>query len=75
MSVDKLERVLLRLRRRNPDARVVSNDELNRCVMLEIGTDQRTLWANRKALLKLGWIKPEGRKKIKLTDDDLGGDY
>lgn len=75
MSVEKLERVMWRLRARNPNKEVISNVELRRCIMLEIGTDSRTQWNNRKALKELGWIKAKGRHHITLTGIDISGDY
>ena len=53
MTVEKLERVMWRLRKRNPGTDTIHNSELRRAVMLEIGTDPRTLKKNRKALIEL----------------------
>jgi hypothetical protein len=71
MTVEKLERVMWRMRSTSPGKDIMLNSSLHRAVMLEIGTDPRTITKTRKALVKLGWIKPHGNKKIKLTGDDL----
>ena len=74
LSVERLERVLWRVRKRNKDKSVITNLELKRAIMYECGTDDRTIYMNRKALKTLGWIKPRGTKKIELTDEDLTGE-
>ena len=74
MSVQKLERVLWRLRKRNPDEKRPLWIELKRAIMYECGTDPETYRNNRKALVALGWIKSHGGKRLELTDKDLTGD-
>jgi len=71
MTIEKLERVMWRLRVRNGSAKIVYNNELARCIMLEIGTDPRTLRLNRNALIKLQWLKSSGRKCVELTGKDI----
>ena len=71
MSIQNCERVMWRLRKRNPNIPNPTSLELERAVMYEIGTDTRTTTNTRKALKVLGWIKIKGRTKIKLTDLDL----
>lgn len=71
MSVEKLERVLWRIRKRNPNNPNPSNLELKRAIMIEIGTDMRTYYSNRKALIGLNWIRSKGTGRITLTDKDL----
>ena len=60
-----------RLRERNPDTNVVTNYELRRAILLEIGTDPRTYVVNRKALIKLGWLKSYSKQKIRITGEDI----
>lgn len=74
MTVEKLKRVLWRVRERHPGKIGITNYELRRAIMYELGTDQRTYKNNRKALIQLGWIKSHSRQKIQLTDNDLTGD-
>ena len=71
MSIEKLKRVLWRLRERNPGIIHPTNLELQRAIILEIGTDIRTYKKNRQILIKLGWIKFYSTKHITLTDKDL----
>lgn len=75
MSVEKLERVMWRIRKRCPDQGVISIHQLMRAIMLECGTDPRTYSNNKRALVKLGWIKKKGNKWVVLTGNDLTGDY
>ena len=72
MSVEKLERVLRRVRRMNPGQDVVLNNDLKKAIMLEVGTDRRTVSSNRQALIKLGWVKALKRQRVELTNEDLG---
>lgn len=71
MSVERLERVLWRVRKNNPDASQMHLNELRRAIMLECGTDPRTFKLNHRALLTLKWIKPYKKTMFKLTDEDL----
>lgn len=70
MSVEKLERVLWRLRKNNPNTNKITNHELRRAIMHECGTDPSTYTKNRKALAYLGWIKAR-KSMIILTNKDL----
>lgn len=72
MTVEKLERVMWRIRKDNPDNKTPLWSALNRAVMLEIGTDKRTYILNRKALIKLKWITGYSPSRFKITDADLG---
>ncbi len=73
MTVEKLERVMWRMRHSHPGADLVSIAGLQDAIMREIGIDIRTYNRNKKALIKLGWIKPKGNKWLILTGDDLRG--
>lgn len=70
MSIEKLERVLWRLRSRHPGKKYVKRNDLEIAIMYECGTDQSTYKRNRRALIKLGWIISRG-KEIELTGKDL----
>ena len=75
MGINKLERVMWRLRQLRKDAEVnklcFTNLELKRAIMYECGTDDRTYYKNRKALKELGWIKRKGPKRILVTEKDI----
>ena len=74
MSIHKLERVMWRLRKRNPDEKRPTNTELQRAIMYEVGTSPACYQQNRKALIKLGWIRTFNSKRIEITDNDITGD-
>lgn len=71
LPIEKLERVMWRLRRMSPVDKRLTVKQLKIAIMREIGTDQRTYYANKKALKDLGWIKAKGTRYIILTDKDL----
>ena len=71
MSVQKLERVLWRLRKRNPNDDTPTWLELKRAIMYECGTDPATYRNNRNALKRLGWIKTYNGTRLRLTNNDL----
>lgn len=71
MSVEKLSRVMHRIRRWNPNEDKVTYVHLRKAIMLECGTDPSTYTKNVKALKLLGWIKTWSKKKCLLTNDDL----
>ena len=59
MSINKLERVMWRLRMLCKKEGESDNPrwlDLKRAIMYECGTDPSTYRKNRKALLELGWI-------------------
>ena len=74
MSIQKLERVMWRLRKRHPGRSKVTNLQLRRAIMYDCGTDPLTYRNNRKALMVLGWIKKHKTKQVILTNKDLSGD-
>ena len=74
MTIQTLERVMWRLRKKHKDAPQIGNNDLRRAIMLECGTDTRTYKSNRKALFMLKWIETNGPNHIKLTDNDITGD-
>lgn len=71
MGIEKLERVMWRLRSRNKGKSKVSNDELHKCVIFECGYTEATLWRVRKALIMIGWLKRHGTRSVIITDKDL----
>ena len=52
-----------------------TNAELELAIIHECGTDPKTYKNNRRALIKLKWIKATDNKTVWLTNKDLTGDY
>jgi len=75
MSIEKLERVLWRVRKNNKGCEHILNSSLRRAIMVECGIHNNTYKSNRKALQHLGWIKGYDKHHIILTGNDLTGDY
>lgn len=73
MSVERLERVMWRLRRRCPGNDRPPWSELRLAIMKECGTDPKTIKVNKRALKLLGWIKVNKGNAIELTGEDLRG--
>lgn len=73
MSIEKLERVMWRLRKLADGTRNPVNSLLEKAIMYECGTSRKTYTDNRRALIKLGWIKSHNTKRIRITDRDLTG--
>ena len=74
MTIEKLERVMWRVRKMLPsDATTVTNDELARAIMYECGTDPVTIRNNRNALKKLGWLRIYNKSRLLITNEDLSG--
>ena len=59
MGIDKLERVMWRLRKKHPKQNYITNHELRRAIMHEIGTDPTTYTKNRKVLINLDGSRVE----------------
>lgn len=72
MSVERLERVMWRLRK-NIDTERPLWKQLRRAIMYECGTDPRTYLNNKRALIALGWITSDGKHRFRLTNEDLRG--
>lgn len=70
MTTDKFKRVLWRLKEWEPTG-YIKEDQLQKAIMLEIGTDERTIKHNKEGLLKLKWLKRiyKHRYKIQTTDE------
>jgi hypothetical protein len=75
MSIQKLQRVMWRLRHKYPGKAAVSNNALMLAIMQECGTSPITYTQNRSALKKLGWIKASGPNYVMFTDVDISGEY
>lgn len=71
MTVEKLERVLWRVRKIRPNTNIVLWLELKQAIMKEIGTDDRTYRSNVKALRTLRWIATQDSYHVELTGLDL----
>ena len=73
--INKLERVMWRMRSKKPNSSSFKLSELKRAIMVECGTSPQTYYNNRDALKALGWIKILRGKKIITTNKDLSGNY
>lgn len=71
MTIESMKRVMWRLRVQCPDNETPTNQELQRAVMYELGTDWRTYTKARRALLLVKFIKSYGKQRIRLTNVDL----
>lgn len=77
MSVEKLKRVMQRLRHRHGmNVKKIKRDDLERAIYREIGTCLTTFKRNKRCLTKLGWIASRDRgHTIMITGKDLEEDY
>jgi len=73
MSIEKLKRVLWKLRSGQPDRKRFRVLELERAIMMVCGTSKATYRENKRALVKLGWIQSHKHHVI-LTDEGKGED-
>lgn len=71
MGVERLERVLWRVRKWNPNQEIITYKSLQRAIMFECGTSPETYKRNVRALKLLTWISPHDRGNFKLTNKDL----
>lgn len=72
MSVEKLQSVLWRLRKRIHGKDVCSWIDLKRAIMWECGTDPKTIQSNLDALVTLGWVVVDWEsERVELTGNDL----
>jgi len=71
MSIQKLERVLWRLRKMSDNPKYPKFIDLRRAIMYECGTHPATYITNKRALTTLGWIEKYTKARLKLTDKDL----
>lgn len=71
MTVDKLARVMWRLRASNPDCNTIRMKELRKAIMIECGTDPRTYYKNKRALYHLGWVRARNNHFVTLTGADI----
>lgn len=61
MGIEKLKRVMWRLKEKNPTLKVILKHDLENAIMWECGTAYVTIFDNRAALIRLGWIKRQSR--------------
>ena len=61
MGIEKLKRVMWRLKEKNPTLEVILKADLENAIMWECGTAYVTILDNRNALIRLGWIKRQSR--------------
>ena len=73
MTIQKLERVMWRIRKDNPGENRPTNASIERAIIRECGTDPKTYRNNRRALLKLQWLKVYNSTRCELTNVDITG--
>lgn len=74
MSIEKLKRVMWRIRSRYPGRKRIKRDELLRVIMIECGTSPQTYYNNMWALIKMGWLT-KYKRQFMLTDKDIVEDF
>lgn len=72
MSVEKAKRVVMRLREKHGD--LVIESQLRHAIMMECGTDDRTIERYKDALMELKWIKRLCRNKYSVDTKDVVGE-
>lgn len=70
MTIEKLKRIMWRIRSRNKDKVYITRHEVEKAIFLEAGIWPETVRYNRQALIKLGWLKTR-KQKYEITDKDL----
>lgn len=68
MGIDKLKRVMWRIREKNPEMKIIKKSDLEMAIMFECGTDYQTRSRNIDHLLKLGWLKQTHRHRFTCKD-------
>ena len=63
-----------RIRKNSINGDIISNQALRNAIDYECGTHLKTYRSNRKALIRLGWIKSYKSGHIILTDKDIVGE-
>ena len=71
MGIDKLKRVMWRLRQTYPNRLKISNKELRKTIDVEVGTDPSTYTKARAALLRQEYIERYGNHHVVLKNKDL----
>ena len=74
MTIEKLKRIMIRVRAANPGKDKCSHRDLRRAIMIECGTTRMTVHNNKHALTDLGWIR-RSKNTIYFTGLDLTEDY
>ena len=69
MTIDRLKRVMWRLKEILPDAKEYSYQELRKAVMEECGTDERTIADAIKKLIELKMLTSGGFGYLKVGVD------
>ena len=72
MSVERLERVMWRIRAKvGSHPKPIDREIVIDAIMRECGTDDRTIYMNTKALRRLKWLRSHGKRKYVLTGVDI----
>ena len=73
MTIEKLERVMWRIRKYADGRDYISNTMIRKAIMFECGTSPSTIRDNRKAMKALGWIRARNKRSMYITDKDIEG--
>jgi len=68
-GLEKSKRIIMRLREKNGD--IIIESQLRKAIMLECGTDERTIQKYNQLLRELKWIKRICRNKYELDTKDI----
>ena len=73
MTIEKLERVMWRVRKYEPTNKHPYRSTFRRAIMFECGTSPATIKNNLKALRELKWIQrySASKNRFTLTNNDL----
>lgn len=76
MSIDKMKRVMLRIRADHPGSKCpkIYRKELEKAIMIEVGTSLVTYHRTVQVLIRLGWIH-RSKWRFQLTGRDLTEDF
>lgn len=69
MTIEKLKRVMWRIREKHPNKSMIMMNDLTRAIMYEVGTYDDTIKRVKKQLIMLGWIRTHN-KKIEIRQGD-----
>lgn len=74
-GLDRLKRVMWRVRSENPKEERLTWDKLKIAVIKECGYSPGNYFNVKKALLKIGWITRHRKQKFNLTGKDITEEF
>lgn len=69
MAVENLRRAVARIIEWGKEHRCMEHD-LRRAIMIECGTDPKTIWQNKRVMIELGMIKRFQKNTYRVLDGD-----